>query len=506
MKIDYSLLQYMKECYALLYVYYLYQPGLLRDFTTKCLYDALMAVKTDEDLEKWLKAIAKTDLSLSDDYDPMENAVCTNFLGLYERSLRRLTTQERSLLVGEIGRMREEGLCKFLNRNLPILMAEALTEHRSEPGSIVILYDKADHLMAVGEDADRLYRIFGWQTAAVEANGVRTSMMPVSRDILRLGLFPYRMKETTVNLLDILVNDPAEVLLSAAQQTIDAFRRNLSDLEKEVVFQIENVSLYAREEDIETVHAYPFLEVSGDRVSLFSLDARRVTLVTGQSWNVTREMADMLAAVAEYLHLLLHDRKMWTQAVGLAGVTGSEVQAMAAYAEYKERRQESEKRLLLDYGGMSVAYDDDAVSLACEFHLPLWTRGCGFSGDRSMVMLSPEVAAYVTAQCADVRVLKARVSDSMENLRVRPSELNGYLDLDGVFTEGSLFLKKDGGYAVRAKLYGSMLPMRDISKETGCRYMRMPEGLDKRIFLNSILYKTYLDGAAAEINGKAGRP
>jgi hypothetical protein len=34
----------------------------------------------------------------------------------------------------------------------------------------------------------------------------------------------------------------------------------------------------------------------------------------------------------------------------------------------------------------------------------------------------------------------------------------------------------------------------------------MPEGLDKRIFLNSILYKTYLDGAAAEINGKAGRP
>ena len=67
-------------------------------------------------------------------------------------------------------------------------------------------------------------------------------------------------------------------------------------------------------------------------------------------------------------------------------------------------------------------------------------------------------------------------------------------------------LKKDGGYAVRAKLYGSMLPMRDISKETGCRYMRMPEGLDKRIFLNSILYKTYLDGAAAEINGKAGRP
>ena len=51
-----------------------------------------------------------------------------------------------------------------------------------------------------------------------------------------------------------------------------------------------------------------------------------------------------------------------------------------------------------------------------------------------------------------------------------------------------------------------MLPMRDISKETGCRYMRMPEGLDKRIFLNSILYKTYLDGAAAEINGKAGRP
>ena len=474
MKIDYSLLQYMKECYALLYVYYLYQPGLLRDFTTKCLYDALMAVKTDEDLEKWLQAIAKTDLSLSDDYDPMENAVCTNFLGLYERSLRRLTTQERSLLVGEIGRMREEGLCKFLNRNLPILMAEALTEHRSEPGSIVILYDKADHLMAVGEDADRLYRIFGWQTAAVEANGVRTSMMPISRDILRLGLFPYRMKETTVNLLDILVNDPAEVLLSAAQQTIDAFRRNLSDLEKEVVFHIENVSLYAREEDIETVHAYPFLEVSGDRVSL--------------------------------LHLLLHDRKMWTQAVGLAGVTGSEVQAMAAYAEYKERRQECEKRLLLDYGAMSVAYDDDAVSLACEFHLPLWTRGCGFSGERSMVMLSPEVAAFVTAQCADVRVLKARVSDSMENLRVRPSELNGYLDLDGVFTEGSLFLKKDGGYAVRAKLYGSMLPMRDISKETGCRYMRMQEGLDKRIFLNSILYKTYLDGAAAEINGKAGRP
>ena len=97
MKIDYSLLQYMKECYALLYVYYLYQPGLLRDFTTKCLYDALMAVKTEEDLEKWLQAIAKTDLTLSDDYDPMEDAVCTNFLGLYERSLRRSTSCRKTM-------------------------------------------------------------------------------------------------------------------------------------------------------------------------------------------------------------------------------------------------------------------------------------------------------------------------------------------------------------------------------------------------------------------------
>ena len=160
---DIKIILGLKECYALIYAYYKYNPELLKDLTTSCLYHSLMAVNTADDLDRWMKAVAKTDFSLGEiRWDTQADDVSP--LSYFDYSLRRLSSEERAIFVEEIVKQREAGFDRLLNEDLPTLVRESEEAHRKYPSSLVVLYDAADNLMAVGDDADRLFEQFGWQT------------------------------------------------------------------------------------------------------------------------------------------------------------------------------------------------------------------------------------------------------------------------------------------------------------------------------------------------------
>lgn len=234
------------------------------------------------------------------------------------------------------------------------------------------------------------------------------------------------------------------------------------------------------------------MEKKGDTLSLIRSDAKYETVVSGQSWNVNRERVPLLTALAEQLHLLMHDVGLQVELIGEGGRICSELKTMTVLEEYREAKgRHGEPLLMMDHGKFFEAYGDDAVFLARQLHLSLWTRNHPKEGEVQLLMMSPDIADIALGINENLAVERARSIDSHMAMRLRPSFLNEYLLLEERYQDGSVLTKKNGGHAVRASKDGRTLPMKDIPKDVGERYQAMPAGQAKKTFLNGILHDAY---------------
>lgn len=484
-------IQRAKEDYVLVHDHFTANPELLDDVTTRCIYNSLMAVETPESLEHWLNAIAKTDLSLDNVKELPSGVMWENILGHYERLVRGLSEEERALLAKDMAAIRNAGYADYFNRDIMKLGYDMLSAKEQHRDAIIILNDQIDNHVAIGADADKLFEQFGWQTATVEVGGSRLSLMPICDDILQIkGLFNFHLTETSVDLLDIRVSDPMEAQLSIAQQTIDAFRRRVDG--EEVIFPIKDLKYNTFKRGIEHAYRYPFVEKTGDSLTLFRSDAVRESVVKGQSWNVCLEKVPMLTTLAQHLHLLMHDAEKRESLIGMGAMTNCDIRSLLSFEDFKAQQKRNPlKRILIDQGSFYESYQADAVSLAREFRLPLWSRDCGIYGEVPMLLVSSQMAGYVLDMCDDVVAVKPRINDRVSRMYLKPSYLNDFLQMAEAFENPGIFVKKDGSYAVSASRDGVELPMREIPKEMGDRYMNMSDGLAKKVYLNGILHTAY---------------
>jgi len=487
---NYLLIQKAKEDYVQLHDFYAEHEELLNDEIAYWLYESLMMVSTPDQLRQWLEDIGNSSLSL-EGCNPLTNGVkWENLLGHYGLLLKRLSPEERETLAFELPKIRENGFGLYFNRNLTMLCSEASSVRKGRGEVIAILYDQIDNHIAVGEDADRLFEIFGWQTATASWGDGQMSVMPISDDILlMLGMFDFQLAETMVDLMDIRVDDPMEAELSIAQQTIDAFRRIFKE---DLLFPIEGLCDHSVSHGIEHEYSYPFVEKKGETLSLIRSDAKYETVVSGQSWNVSRERIPLLTSLAENLHILMHEKERQSMTVGMSGTALYTLKAQIVIDEYKNKKSRHDgKRLLVDHGAFLEAYGDDAVSMARQLHLPLWSRYGGIHGEMTMLMLSKDMAEVMEIMYGDVVVEKARARDEMGKMCLRPSFLNDCLSLRDDYGNASVFVRKDGSYAVRASKGREMLPMKEIPRELGNQYLEIQDKLAKRVFLNGILHAVY---------------
>lgn len=490
---NYLQIQRAKEDYVQLHDFYEAHEELLGDETAGRLYASLMNVNTPERLQQWQEDISKSSLSLGGKNPLSQGVRWENLLGHYELTLKQLSPDDRDTVAFELPKIRKNGFSLYFNRNMATLCSEASNARLKNEETIAILYDQIDNHVAVGEDAERLFELFGWQTATASVGEEKMSVMPICDDILLIsGLFNFQQAETMVDLMDIRVDDPMEAELSIAQQTIDAFRRKFKE---DLLFPAEGLRHYSVSHCIEHEYTYPFVEKKGDTLSLIRSDAKYESVVSGQSWNVNRERIPLITSLAEYLHLLMHDRQRQSEIIGESGRVWSDLQSRIVLDEYFDAKSVffDEQRLLMDHGAFFEAYEDDAVSLARQLHLPLWTRHRSDVGDVQMLILSPDLADIAMSINDDVTVMKAQRIEEKKNLRLLPSFLNDCLLLDEKYQNGSVLTKKDGGYAVRASDNGRALPMKDIPKEIGERYMAISGKMAKRVYLNGIMHSAYKD-------------
>jgi hypothetical protein len=107
---------------------------------------------------------------------------------------------------------------------------------------------------------------------------------------------------------------------------------------------------------------------------------------------------------------------------------------------------------------------------------------------------------FIVSVMADVNKASNMVLEAVDKQKIalgeapildKNKEAGEHLAVDVDFEDAAIIKKKNGDYAVRASYQGMELGMKTIDRETGIRYMLMPEGKAKSQLLNETLTQNY---------------
>ena len=160
-------------------------------------------------------------------------------------------------------------------------------------------------------------------------------------------------------------------------------------------------------------------------------------------------------------------------------------------AYYKIKDQYDSKILMLDYQGIIESYDDDAVTLAWKYGLPLWCRKTGEEQPAPMVMIPYELANRILEEEPDAVIEDADMEDSIDLMALWPNALNYGLQDKTDYKETAVFKRKDGKYVVRASLDGKKLRQRVLTDEIVNLYNTYTRGVMRDALMKQILWYAY---------------
>lgn len=107
---------------------------------------------------------------------------------------------------------------------------------------------------------------------------------------------------------------------------------------------------------------------------------------------------------------------------------------------------------------------------------------------------------FIVSVMADVNKASNMVLEAVDKQKIalgeapildKNKEAGEHLAVEVDFEDAAIIKKKNGDYAVRASYQGMELGMKTIDRETGIRYMLMPEGKAKSQLLNETLTRNY---------------
>lgn len=209
--------------HQLLDIYQTYHdmPHLLADTTVKESYLSLLSVKTLDEFKQWRKLVAVLGLSFTDT-DSVKRR--DNMIGW----LDDLAGGEGDSLIADFLTWKNlftaDGWYQKIvdNENdVNRIMGEVTRDYDVH----IVLFRCGKHWAAIGNDADRLFEIFGWQTGSVFDGVKDVSFMYVTAcGKIVIDASEYSVKYLDFGEIDIFSSSFNEDIVSAYQQQIDCAR------------------------------------------------------------------------------------------------------------------------------------------------------------------------------------------------------------------------------------------------------------------------------------------
>lgn len=218
---DFIVLNMMKHQLLDIYQTYHDMPHLLADTTVKEAYQSLLSVKTLEEFKQWRKLVAVLGLSFTDT-DSVKRR--DNMIGW----LDDLAGGESDSLIADFLTWKNSFTAdgwyqKIVDNENDVnrIMGEVTRDYDVH----IVLFRCGKHWAAIGNDADRLFEIFGWQTGSVFDGVNDVSFMYVTDcGKIVLDTSNYSVKYIELGDIDIFSSSFNENLVSAYQQQFDCIR------------------------------------------------------------------------------------------------------------------------------------------------------------------------------------------------------------------------------------------------------------------------------------------
>ena len=279
--------------------FYAGNKQLLEDKGLRKAYQTLLSVTSVDEFKQWRKLLKDYGLSFTD-VDGI--AQKKNMLGILDDYAEGANDKILGVFVRwKLGFNPEKWTeTEQWNRELVDILLKAT--QREEDVHIVIFpcgKPNAKRWAAIGQDADRLFEVFGWQTGHVEATTGPVSWMFINGyglDVLRQSGYSVRTRD--FGEFDILSTAFEEDSVASLQQFID-YLRMMGELADEQVRFLRKIR--------PVIYPYPgYFELTRARldfgrntvVAKFD-NGREVTLAEGKNWNLnglTRSLAVQMGA------------------------------------------------------------------------------------------------------------------------------------------------------------------------------------------------------------------
>ena len=500
---DHYKIRKLKEEYLLVHDFYEDNKQLLKDLTTRSLYKSLMSVSTLEELKNWVAAIMKTDLAESC-YYASRNAYSDNLLCSFLKRTEKMEDEELERAVFDMNELRQENFVIDYEDEVLLLEKESEMFHLIKPDSILVFKDLNGECMAIGRDAEKLFEEYGWQTATIELIGRRIPAMSLHEKCQTiLSKQKAVICPTEANIKYIQFADELEVDMSHAQQMIDVFR---TWYQKEpVILSTGGLRFYTMVDGVDEEFDFPFISVSKENIELYRSNAKTYQIVDGRTWNVHQDNYALVADTASFLAFLMQvqdDDDDWENVLSNEYQAKEASRSVLAYNEYVNAKGLYPKEIvMLEHDGFFTSYDEDAIRLARVMNQGLWFRSV-HGKQVPMVIVSSRVkeAMAETLKNLSVQVVEPDEPDYMDRMALCPSFLEGGIRTEVPFKEATVFKLRDGDFAVRATLEGTMMPVTKIPWRMAAFFLNEKEGLIKETCLKAILLWAYHHDSFSKIH------
>lgn len=496
MMMDTYKIRKLKNEYVFIHDYIEQNMTLLNDLTARCLFNSLMAVASLDDIIKWRNAYEKT-FPLVREFKVSQAPDAYDLLTFFKRKLEKMSNEELETAVMEINSLKAMNYALDFKQDVLLLEKETADLQRIYPEHILIFKDRNGEQITIGRNAERLFEMFGWQTATIEVDDRKITAMPVHpKDSMLLDRLKVLVSDTTANIGNIGFVDDMEYEMSYAQQTIDCFRKELED--RRYVLNTGGLVCHSVNNGVNEEIDFPFIYISREKIELYRLNASVYLLVEGKGWNVSRDNFMVVADTASFINFLTENQNSedWENVLSDEYQKTEKEKTDILLNEYMEAKQNHPEEIVLMVNPrLAISFGKDAVRLAKALKIGLWFRNFNHTNNVMvpMVLITISMLESLSKDIRRLHVFKAKEREkvNIQMITCVPSFLNDGLMAEVPFARAAVFKMKDGGYGVRARLEGIELPVVRIDENMAMFYLSQEEGIVKDTCLNAIFMRAY---------------
>ena len=485
---DYNMLDKFEEMIFRLITLMNANPEQRNDITHQSLFKSLITVKDVAELNRWLTALEKTELSAFNESSLKSEADrCFGEIHVLLITMTEDVLEEAVSLIRKIGE--EDYSPYYFTKDVEKCLDISHRLRKENPDAIFLFRQSSGQYAAFDEDAESLYLKFGWELSSL-----------ILKDLCSCSfMYVYPkgyafLKKQNLNLVVMECDYPIdfntrcrdELILADSQQTIDFFKSLIS--QKSLVCSSQGLTYSPIVNGLECERRFPFIFKDGEVFGVYDEDGAPYNMIDHAGWNVVYEKIPLINNLALNLSLLMMDEERMKREISPEEVDYDKTLSEMLYIEYlRNKRIHPEGILVMKSSNSAWSFGVDALKITQDSPRTIW-----LCGGQPVVFFNVN-SMPISLHEKNFAFFDSELEVSFERMRLTPHGLNAGVRSSVFFRNPRIFKTMQGDYAIQADVDYRTLPMTKISKNMSDIILSYPEGIMRDTIIKSYLFSRLYD-------------